>query len=78
MVIGAVAGTPGAIFLLHTEADAPIIPHYVVTGSLSAGRLEDPTSTLGRNLSHKAVNGYGVNDVVAWRGSVGREESVSC
>lgn len=74
----AVAGTPGAIFLLHTEADASIISYYVVTGSLSAGRLEGPTPPLGRNLSYKAVDGYGVNDVVAGRGSVGGDKDVSC
>lgn len=78
MVIGAVAGTPGAVFLLHTEADASIIAYYVVAGGLIAGGMEYLTSTLGRNLSHKAVDGYSINGVVAGGGPVGRDKGVGC
>lgn len=70
--------TPGAVFLLHTEADASIISYYVVAGGLLARGLEYLTSKLGRNLSHKAVDGYSINDMVAGGGSVGGDEGISC
>ena len=76
VVVGCTGCTPRAVFFFAVHPDSPVRADAVVAGRLPGGRCEYRADSLHGALSDHAVDGDGVDGVVAWAGFVGADFGV--